>query len=91
MDTQKHTVTVDGTELYLSFKEYTLLVTLLSAKGAVVSRETLLNTVWGEYYEESRTLDVHIRKLRIKLGKYGSLIQTVKNVGYKIGGDVRDR
>ncbi len=91
VDTQKHTVTVDGTELYLSFKEYTLLVTLLSAKGAVVSRETLLNTVWGEYYEESRTLDVHIRKLRIKLGKYGSLIQTVKNVGYKIGGDVRDR
>ena len=91
MDTQKHTVTVDGTELYLSFKEYTLLVTLLSAKGAVVSRETLLSTVWGEYYEESRTLDVHIRKLRIKLGKYGSLIQTVKNVGYKIGGDVRDR
>lgn len=91
VDTQKHTVTVDGTELYLSFKEYTLLVTLLSAKGAVVSRETLLSTVWGEYYEESRTLDVHIRKLRIKLGKYGSLIQTVKNVGYKIGGDVRDR
>ena len=78
VDTQKHTVTVDGTELYLSFKEYTLLVTLLSAKGAVVSRETLLSTVWGEYYEESRTLD-------------GSLIQTVKNVGYKIGGDVRDR
>lgn len=91
VDTQKHTVTVDGTELYLSFKEYTLLVTLLSTKGAVVSRETLLSTVWGEYYEESRTLDVHIRKLRIKLGKYGSLIQTVKNVGYKIGGDVRDR
>ena len=91
VDTKRHTVTVDGTELYLSFKEYTLLVTLLSAKGAVVSRETLLSTVWGEYYEESRTLDVHIRKLRIKLGKYGSLIQTVKNVGYKIGGDVRDR
>ena len=91
VDTQKHTVTIDGAEVYLSFKEYTLLITLLSAKGAVVSRETLLNTVWGEYYEESRTLDVHIRKLRIKLGKYGSLIQTVKNVGYKIGGDVRDR
>ena len=91
VDTQKHTVTIDGAEVYLSFKEYTLLITLLSAKGAVVSRETLLNTVWGEYYEESRTLDVHIRKLRIKLGKYGSLIQAVKNVGYKIGGDVRDR
>lgn len=91
VDTQKHTVTIDGAEVYLSFKEYTLLITLLSAKGAVVSRETLLNTVWGEYYEESRTLDVHIRKLRIKLGKYGSLIQTVKNVGYKMGGDVRDR
>ena len=59
---------------------------LLEAEGNVVDRNTLLARVWGEYYTESRTLDVHIRKLRVKLGNAGSLIQTVKGIGYKIGG-----
>ena len=80
----KHVVRVDGEEVSLSYKEYSLLLALLEAHGNVVARNTLLNQVWGEFYEESRTLDVHIRKLRQKLGAAGGLIQTVKNVGYKI-------
>lgn len=85
---KKHIVKVCGEEVALAFKEYSLLLTLLEANGAVVSRDDLLARVWGEYYEESRTLDVHIRKLRVKLGIAGDLIQTVKSVGYKIGDDI---
>ena len=59
---------------------------LLEAGGNVVNREELLSRIWGEFYDESRTLDVHIRKLRVKLKEEGNLIQTVKNIGYKIGG-----
>lgn len=85
---EKHIVTVAGSEINLSFKEYSLLLTLLEADGNVVDRDSLLVRVWGEFYEESRTLDVHIRKLRVKLGVAGELIHTVKNVGYKIGGNM---
>ncbi len=81
---QKHIITVKGEKVTLSFKEYSLLLVLLEAGGSVVSRNTLLAKVWGEFYDESRTLDVHIRKLRIKLGSCGNLITTVKNIGYKI-------
>lgn len=87
LDDKKHTVWVSGEEVSLSYKEYALLLELLKAGGNVVTREELLNRVWGEYYDESRTLDVHIRKLRQKLGKESSLIKTVKNVGYRIGGN----
>ena len=80
----------DGEEITLSFKEYSLLLVLLEADGNVVSRDTLLTKIWGEYYDESRTLDVHIRKLRVKLKEAGSLIKTVKNVGYRIGGEEND-
>lgn len=90
VDPQKHIIKVSGQEITLSYKEYSLLMALLAAKGNVVSRDELLNKVWGEYYSESRTLDVHIRKLRIKLGSAGKLIQTVKNIGYKIGGTDND-
>lgn len=83
---EKHIVAVDGSEVALSFKEYSLLLMLLEAEGKVVPRDTLLTQVWGDFYEESRTLDVHIRKLRVKLGAAGELIHTVKNVGYKIEG-----
>lgn len=83
---EKHIVAVGNQEINLSFKEYSLLIMLLEANGNVVARDTLLTRVWGEFYEESRTLDVHIRKLRVKLGAAGELIHTVKNVGYKIGG-----
>lgn len=87
LDDKKHAVWVSGEEVSLSYKEYALLLELLKAGGNVVTREELLNRVWGEYYDESRTLDVHIRKLRQKLGKESSSIKTVKNVGYRIGGN----
>ena len=80
----KHITRVNGREINLSYKEFSLLLALLEAGGNVVTRDTLLSKVWGEYYDESRTLDVHIRKLRVKLEEAGELIRTVKNVGYKI-------
>lgn len=83
---QKHIIKISGEAVELSFKEYSLLMVLLEADGNVVERDTLLKEVWGEYYDESRTLDVHIRKLRVKLGEAGKLIKTVKGIGYKIGG-----
>lgn len=81
---QKHIITVDNEEITLSFKEYGLLMLLLEAKGNVVNRDTLLQKIWGEFYEESRTLDVHIRKLRVKLKSAGDMIKTIKNIGYKL-------
>ncbi len=74
-----------GKELSLSYKEFELLIALLEADGKAVTREELFAKVWGEFYGESRTLDVHIRNLRTKLGAAGNYIQTVKNVGYRIG------
>lgn len=82
----KHIISVSGREISLSYKEYLLLLVLLEAEGNVVERDRLLSSVWGEYYTESRTLDVHIRKLRMKLGDAGRMIQTVKGIGYKLGG-----
>ncbi len=86
VDPAKHIISVSGKEVSLSYKEYILLLVLLEAEGDVVGRDRLLVSVWGEYYTESRTLDVHIRKLRVKLGDAGKLIQTVKGIGYKLGG-----
>lgn len=74
---------LSGKELTLSYKEFELLLALLEADGKAVTREELFARVWGEFYGESRTLDVHIRNLRSKLGS--EYIQTVKNVGYRIG------
>lgn len=82
----KHIITVSGEAVSLSYKEYLLLMVLLEAEGNVVERDRLLTSVWGQYYTESRTLDVHIRKLRVKLGDAGKLIQTIKGIGYKLGG-----
>ncbi len=76
---------LSGKELALSYKEFELLTMLLEAEGKAVTREELFTKIWGEFYGESRTLDVHIRNLRSKLGTAGNYIQTVKNVGYKIG------
>ncbi|MCM1508696.1 MAG: response regulator transcription factor [Ruminococcus flavefaciens] len=87
LDTEKHTVTVDENEINLSFKEYSILKILLEADGKAVTRETLFSKVWGEYYGESRTLDVHIKNLRTKLGTAGKYIHTIKNVGYRLSGD----
>lgn len=82
----KHLVTVDGQEVSLTLKEYELLCLLLKNSGIVLSRTKLLNQIWGyEFDGESRTVDVHIRTLRQKLGSAGDLIETVRGVGYKIG------
>ena len=90
VDAGKHIITLNGKPITLSFKEFSLLLALLKAEGNVVERNKLLNDVWGDFYDDSRTLDVHIRKLRIKLGDSGELIQTVKGIGYKIGGNERE-
>lgn len=88
MNPDRHIVKVNEQSVSLSFKEYRLLTALFEADGKVLTREEIFAKVWGEYYGESRTLDVHIRNLRIKLGTAGKYIQTVKNIGYQIGGDV---
>lgn len=84
----RHIVEVNGQIAPLSYKEYNLLTALLEANGKVLTREALFAKVWGDYYGESRTLDVHIRNLRKKLGTAGKYIKTVKNIGYQIGGGV---
>lgn len=85
VDPSRHIIQVSGKDVDLSYKEYRLLLELLEAGGKVVSRAGLLARVWGEFYGESRTLDVHISKLREKLGKEaGAYIQTVKGIGYKL-------
>lgn len=84
VDTEKHIIRVDGSNVELSYKEYALLTYLLRANGAVVDRDILLRNIWGEYYGESRTLDVHVRNLRSKLGNCGSYIKTIRGIGYKI-------
>lgn len=85
LDTKKHTVYSKGNEVSLTLKEYNLLQMLLEAEGNVVTRENIISTVWETDFEgESRTLDVHIRSLRHKLGETGNAIETVRNVGYRI-------
>lgn len=91
VNSEKNLVKYKNEEIMLSYKEYSLLNVLLKANGKTVKRETLLARVWGEYYDESRTLDVHIRKLRVKLKEAGELIKTVKNVGYRIEVDELDK
>ena len=79
-------VMVEENVINLTYKEFELLYYLLSHKGMVVGREKLLEHVWGTDFEgESRTLDVHIRSIRKKLGEAGDYIETVRNVGYKLG------
>lgn len=85
LNNDKHEVTIDNDIVELTFKEYELLQYLLINKGIVLSRDTIMERIWGLAYEgESRTLDMHIKTLRHKLGDYGSRIRTVRNVGYVI-------
>lgn len=85
---QRHQVQVDGKEIVLTYKEFSLLELLAEHSGTVLTREVLMDRVWGmETDRENRTLDVHIRTLRAKLGTAGSCIETVRGVGYKIGGE----
>lgn len=80
-----HIVKVNGIECECTFKEYELLKYLIANKGIVLTRERIMSRVWGTDYEgESRTVDMHIKTLRQKLGYSGSFIKTVRNVGYKI-------
>ncbi len=83
----KHIVMAGDQEIKLALKEFELLVLLLRNVGVVLTRDALLNQIWGYSFDgESRTVDVHIRNLRKKLGDAGACIETVKGVGYKIGG-----
>ena len=86
MNHSQRVVTVDGTTISLTFKEYELLHYLLINTGIVLNRYKILENVWGYEYEgESRTLDMHIKRLRQKLGYAGEHIKTIRNVGYKLG------
>ena len=81
----KHLVKVDDREVVLTLKEYEMLCLLLKNRGIVLSREQLLNKIWGYSFDgESRTVDVHVRTLRQKLGTAGDVIKTIRGVGYKI-------
>ncbi len=85
VDKLKHTVTVEGNDVALTFKEFELLCTLLEANGNVMTRDTLLTKIWGYDFDgETRTVDVHVRTLRQKLGHYGEIIETVRGLGYRI-------
>lgn len=87
LNADSHIVRVGDGEISLTLKEFELLKYLMENEGIVLSRDKLLESVWGYDYEgETRTVDVHIRTLRQKLGDCGSLIETVRGVGYRIGG-----
>lgn len=82
----RHLVKVDGKEIALTLKEFELLCFLLENDGMVLTRDKILARIWGYDFDgETRTVDVHVRTLRQKLGECGALIETVRGVGYKIG------
>ena len=88
LDENQHTVTIDGQRITLTYKEYELLRLFLSHPGMAFSREQLLQTVWNtDYAVETRTVDMHIRTLRQKLGDYGRYIETIRGVGYRLEGN----
>ena len=81
----EHRVLNNGIEVALTPKEFSLLLYLIENRGIVLTRERLLSEVWGfDYYGETRTVDAHIRSLRMKLGEAGDLIETVRGIGYRI-------
>ena len=85
VDLDAHTVTVDGARVALTYKEFELLRLFLSHPGMAFTRDQLFQEVWGmDYCGETRTVDMHIRTLRQKLGPYGRWIETVRNVGYRM-------
>lgn len=86
VSTDKHIVKAGGEEVILTLKEFELLCLLIKNQGTVFNRDKILRTIWGyEFDGENRTVDVHIRKLREKLGDFGDVIETVRGIGYKIG------
>lgn len=85
LDDQRRSVTVGGIAVELTFKEYELLKLLMSRPGTVFSRQQILEKIWGVDFDmDTRTVDMRIKTLRQKLGVQGSIIQTVRNVGYKV-------
>lgn len=85
MDLDEHTVAVGGQRIALTYKEFELLRLFLTYPGTAFTRDQLMETVWGmDYCGETRTVDMHIRTLRQKLGHCGEMIQTVRNVGYRL-------
>ena len=79
-----HTVTIDGKEIDLSFKEFELLTYFMEHRGVALSREKILNNVWNyDYYGDARTIDTHVKKLRSKMGEKGKFISTIWGMGYK--------
>ena len=85
LDAESHVVTVNGERVAFTYKEFELLQYLMKNEGIVLTRDKLMSAVWGFDFEgESRTVDMHIKTLRQKLGSCGSMIETVRGVGYKI-------
>ena len=85
VNNEKREVTVDTKVVELTYKEFELLSLFILNKGIVLSRDTIMDQVWGTDYEgESRTIDMHVKTLRQKLGEYGTRIKTIRNVGYVI-------
>lgn len=86
LDEGRHTVMVNGSEVELTYKEYEILKHLIRNRGIVLTRDRLMEIVWGYNFEQgNRTVDVHIQSLRKKLGDAGEHIKTIRNVGYKVG------
>ena len=85
LNPDEHTVSIEGERVALTYKEYELLHLFLSQPGIAFTREQLLSSIWDtDYFGETRTVDMHIRTLRQKLGTYGHIIETVRNVGYRL-------
>lgn len=85
MNNEKREVSIDGKVVELTYKEYELLALFLLNTGIVLTRDTMMDKVWGtDYAGESRTIDMHVKTLRKKLGEYGNRIRTIRNVGYVI-------
>ena len=88
LQVEQHLVTVDDKSVVLTLKEFELLRYLMENRGIVLTRDKLLEHIWGYDFDgETRTVDVHIRTLRQKLGEAGDMIETVRGVGYRIGGN----
>lgn len=86
LDVKKHEVTVDGESIALTLKEFELLKRLMTNRNIVLTRDRLLEEIWGYDFDgETRTVDVHVRTLRQKLGRAGEYIETVRGVGYRMG------
>ncbi len=87
---EKHIVKVDGASVSLTLKEFEMLCMLLKNRNVVLTRDQILNEIWGYSFDgESRTVDVHIRTLRQKLGIAGECVETVRGIGYKISGEAQ--